>query len=561
VRRFAIFTTLVMAVLWLGAGSSSPAQPPAQDLPVVAPPLPPPRSEMPPLTKPPTPSPGDHPAPPSLSPPNPLPATNGEPGTLPPAPLEVTDAPLPITLAAALQLADARPTVVLMAQAAAWTAEAHLQWARTLWLPQLNFGGCFVRHDGFGPDFNRGLNTDLRPLNNNINFLYAGGGALYQNPGVEVIYTAIVSRQLLNARRWDIQKAKNDALLDTARAYFDVHRYRGTYAGALDTVQRGVKLVERVERLSKDLVPRAEVDRARRALADLEQMATSARENWRVSSANLTEVLRLDPRVVIVPQEHDHLQVTLVDPKCSLDELIPIGLTNRPELASQQAFIQAILTRIRREKLRAFVPTFQLWGFQTPGELINGGVQGIGSDGSMNLWSAREDWAPQLLWQLDGLGLGNLARIKEQRGEQSRAIVDMFRLQDRIAREVVQAQARMQSAAARVLQAERSLREAIITYEKNYEGLRQTTRFGNVLVQAYRPQEAVRALEDLKNSYDEYFMTVADYNRQQFEMYHALGYPSQDVAAKHPPGPSIPVDTSRPGYLPATGIGPPPATR
>jgi len=49
-------------------------------------------------------------------------------------------------------------------------------------------------------------------------------------------------------------------------------------------------------------------------LADLEQQATSAREDWRMRSADLTQVLRLDPRAVIVPQEPDHLQVTLIDP-------------------------------------------------------------------------------------------------------------------------------------------------------------------------------------------------------------------------------------------------------
>ena len=65
-------------------------------------------------------------------------------------------------------------------------------------------------------------------------------------------------------------------------------------------------------------------------LADLEQQATSAREDWRVRSADLTQVLRLDPRAVVEPLEPDHLQVTLIDPARSLDDLIPIGLTQPP---------------------------------------------------------------------------------------------------------------------------------------------------------------------------------------------------------------------------------------
>ena len=73
-------------------------------------------------------------------------------------------------------------------------------------------------------------------------------------------------------------------------------------------------------------------------LADLEQQAVSAREEWRVQSAELTQVLRLDPRAVVEPLEHDHLQITLIDPRAACD-LMPIALTNRPELASRRALV------------------------------------------------------------------------------------------------------------------------------------------------------------------------------------------------------------------------------
>jgi hypothetical protein len=65
----------------------------------------------------------------------------------------------------------------------------------------------------------------------------------------------------------------------------------------------------------------------------------------------------------------------------------------------------------------------------------------------------------------------------------------------------------------------------------------------------------------MKLAFDEYFKTVADYNRAQFELFHALGYPAQEVAVARPPGAIEPVDTTRPAYLPPVGHGPPPATR
>ena len=151
--------------------------------------------------------------------------------------------------------------------------------------------------------------------------------------------------------------------------------------------------------------------------------------------------------------------------------------------------------------------------------------------------------------------------IKAQRGMESLAIIDLFEAQDKVAEEVNQAHARLQSAAVRVVQADRALRTGIITLNGTVEGLKQTSRFGDVLVLISRPQEAVYALQLLKTAFDEYFTTVAEYNRAQFELFHALGYPAREVAQFRPPGEVLPVDTARPTYLPPVGNGPPPATR
>src|SRR5208337_3868870 len=278
--------------------------------------------------------------------PPPRPASDFGAVKLKPAPLEPTDLRFPINLATALRLSDARPLIVAAAQASVWVAEAQLTRAKVLWVPTLMFGADYIRHDGGGPDFNKGVMT--------------------------------------------------------AEAYFSVHQYRGMYTGALYCVGRGHDLVDRISRLSRDLVPRVEVDRARNMVADLEQQATSAREMWRVHSANLTQVLRLDPRAVVVPLEHDHLQITMIDPALPLHDLQKIALTNRPELASYQALVQAAEARIHREKMRPLLPLVLIGGFQTPGGmLIQGGVFGLGPNSSLNQWTGRLDVSCQLVWQLD----------------------------------------------------------------------------------------------------------------------------------------------------------------
>jgi hypothetical protein len=159
------------------------------------------------------------------------------------------------------------------------------------------------------------------------------------------------------------------------------------------------------------------------------------------------------------------------------------------------------------------------------------------------------------------MGLGNLALIKEQRGLTSGAIVELFKVQDSVAGDITRAQADLQSAAARVVQSERQVRAALVNYNGSYEGLKQTKRFGNVLIQVFRPQEVVFALQLLWMAYTNYVVTVAEYNIAQFELFHALGYPARDISFDRPPGEVLPVDTTRPSYLPPVGTGPPPAVR
>ncbi len=473
------------------------------------------------------------------------------------APFEPSDFRFPMNLATALKLSDARPLIVASAQASVWAAEADLTRAKVLWIPGINFGADYLRHDGGGPDFNKGILTAV-----STNYFYTGGALYGIIATTDAIFEPMRARQVLNSRHFDVQAAKNDALLQTADAYFLVHQHRGKYVGALYCVERGRDLLERIATLSRDLVPPFEVERARNMVADLEQRSVSARQQWRVRSADLSQVLRLDPRAVVDPLEQDHLQITLIDPARPLEDLMMVAMANRPELASRRALVKAAEVAVRREKGRMFLPSIYLTGFQSPGGmLIQGGIFALGANNNLNQWAGRDDVSIQLMWQLESFGIGNLARIKGQRGQQSLAITELYNAQDMAAADVNRALARVQSAAARVQRADRALRTGLITFNGQFEGLGQTKRFGNLLVLINRPQETVYALQLLYVAFEQYFMTVAEYNRAQFDLFHALGYPAQTVAAVRTPGEILPVDTMRPAFLPAVGQGPPPATK
>src|SRR4051794_9897941 len=266
-----------------------------------------------------------------------------DPTGLGPAKPEVADRPLPINLATALRLADARPLVIEAARAAVETEYGLYEQARVLWLPSVYLGFDYQRHDGG----QQNALTGQLIVGSRTQFL-AGAGARAVFALTDAIYAPLAGRQLLQARDIQVQTAKNDALLDVAVAYFDVQQARGILAGTLDSVAKARDLSRRVGALGRGLAPRIEVERVRAALADLEQQAESARQDWRFSSATLTRVLRLNPAAVVVPLEPPHLAVTLIA-KETVDALIPVALTNRPELAAQQALVKATLVRLRQE--------------------------------------------------------------------------------------------------------------------------------------------------------------------------------------------------------------------
>ena len=67
-----------------------------------------------------------------------------------------------------------------------------------------------------------------------------------------------------------------------------------------------------------------------------------------------------------------------------MDALVPVGLMNRPELASQQALVQAALVRLKQEKLRPLTPSVLITGFQTHEFYFNGAIFGTGQNPSLD---------------------------------------------------------------------------------------------------------------------------------------------------------------------------------
>ena len=474
-----------------------------------------------------------HPAPP------PLPA--------PPVPAaETTGVPLPINLPTALQLAGVNPIDVAVASERVKAATAQLDRANVAWLPTLYLGVDYARQDGQIQDIRGNVFTTSRSS------FMAGAGPSMTFAVTDAIYSPLAAKQVLKARQADVQTALNDTMYSVAEAYFNVQQARGELAGAVDAVKRAEDVVKRTEQLAPGVAPAVETNRARSDLSRRRQAVEAAYDRWQTASADLTRLLRLAPTAIVEPVEQPQSRVELVDLNTPVDDLIPAALVHRPELAGRQALVQATLVRLKQEKVRPLVPSVLIRGNATnPAGTLSSGVFGGGVNDNLSNFGGRNSIDMQLVWEFQNLGLGNRAAVRERQSENQLAVLEVFRVQDRIAAEVVQAHAQAQRATKRLNEAEAGLREAADTADKSVKSMGETKRVGESLVLVFRPQEVVAAVQALAQAYDDYFRAVADANRAQFRLYRALGHPAQCV---------VRVDQVPALQRPADPTTPPPGT-
>src|SRR5262245_10822624 len=194
--------------------------------------------------------------------PRPLPATPCSPPVpfAPPA-QGPCDRPLPINLPTALALANVRPIDIAIASQRIQVAAAQLERANVLWLPSIQFGTDYFRHDGQIQD----VAGNVFGTSKSAFMLGAAPIAVFNVS--DALFGPLAARQVLRSREASLQAARNDSLEAVAEAYFNVQQARGELAGAVDVARRAAEVVQLAEEeRKKGRVPPVEVVRARTEL-------------------------------------------------------------------------------------------------------------------------------------------------------------------------------------------------------------------------------------------------------------------------------------------------------
>ncbi len=226
---------------------------------------------------------------------------------------------MPINLPAALRLANVGAWDIAIATQQLRIAVAQHDGTKVLWLPGVIAGTYYAHHDG-PIQANDGSMTDTTRSS-----LAIGVAPLALISVTDAIFAPLAQRQVVRAQQANIQTATNDTLTAVAVAYFDAQEARANLA-SIDEVGRLVAaLVQKTEQLAPEMVPPVELARARDVQANIAQAQVGARMQWRLASAELARVLRLEPTVVIEPVEPPDVRVTLIPPARTPDGNDPGG--------------------------------------------------------------------------------------------------------------------------------------------------------------------------------------------------------------------------------------------
>ncbi|MFM7059489.1 MAG: TolC family protein [Planctomycetota bacterium] len=447
--------------------------------------------------------------------------------TNPPAGISsaATGAPVPpaveiarLDLATTLSLASGRSVQAAFARARVEEAYGQLDRARALKLPSLRAGLNYNKHEGRIQDVAGSvIETSRGSFYGGLGAGAVGAGSP-ATPGLiaqfhvaDAVFQPRIAALTVQARRQGARAAQNDALLSAGVSYMELLRAEQELA-ICDEV---VRLVEQLERTTGDFAKsgagtEADYDRARTELALRRCEQLRAEEAAAAASARLAEQVRWDQPTVLKPADPRLVPVELVSGNESLQQLVSLALTSRPELAECRYLVGEAVERLNRERQSPLIPSVLL------SASYGGLAGGLGSD--LRGAGDRLDADAMAYWELRQLGFGEQAVQRESRARISQARARQLQMMDRVAREVTESFLKVTSGKQQMETAVQAVDSAELSYQKNLVRIQN----GQGL-----PLEALQSLQALAVARREYARSIADYNIAQLTLQRAAGFSTE----------------------------------
>jgi outer membrane protein TolC len=420
-----------------------------------------------------------------------------------------------LNLPSALSMIGGDHPVVGFARWKVQEAYANLDQAQALWLPSIQTGFSFDRHDG-NLQASNGEIVDI----NRGSFQYGlGAGAVGAGttplPGLsaqfhlaDAIFQPAIAQKTAWATGHSEQAVFNQQLRDVALAYMkllDAHQQLRILQEIRDRTATLSKITDDFADAGHGL--REDADRMQTELTLIEGRIAEAREQVDVASAQLAYALSADAGQRIIPMDPTVVPLELVSMQTDMGSFISSGLAHRPELKELQALVAAACDRFQRQKYAPFVPSVLL-GFSM------GGFGG-GTGNTLNNVDGRYDFDAVVTWEIRNFGLGERSARRRTKAQVQQAMFRKLRLMDDVAREISVAYTQVTHRRERMAITQTGIQWAQDSYDRNLSRIRE----GEGL-----PIEALQSVKALEASRLAYLDAVVAYNEAQFQLQWALGW-------------------------------------
>ncbi len=478
-----------------------------------------------------------------------------------------SDTVRPLSLAAALAQAGMENPVINIARQAVVSAQGLQLQARVLLLPSVNVGANYDNHTGpLQASFGAIRKVDRQAIYYGLgaNTVVAESvkipGLFINTPLTDAIFEPRVARFLVANRSFLATATRNDIFLEVSTTYLALMNAETRLA----IIRQSERDFEEVARLTASFANRGKgrYGDAERAAADLQALRyeeQQAQQDVAVASADLAQLLNLDPSIRLVTGDVPLQVVQFVDPQIPLPKLLEIAEQNHPAILAASAAVRGSQVRVRQETTRPLLPI--LWmGFST-GDFGGGAVATTNGTGVFNPHTGNENLVPSITaaggkttppfgkisgridvdvlayWQLQNMGFGNLAHIRERRAQRNQAEANRLRVLNEVREQVSVAYNTSAEQFRAIALQRRRVQEATDGFQRDL-----ITAFRGVVL----PIEVLDNAKRLRAAREALLEAVIGFDRAQFQLFVALGQPPTLVVEDDKPAPPPPPRTEQP---------------
>ena len=388
--------------------------------------------------------------------------------------------------------------------------------AKVLWLPTVNLGLSYNKHEGtLQASDGQVIDVSRSSLETGLGAFAVGAGTVMQ-PGLsaqfhlkDAWFAPKIAKQRLYAQQMAASAETKEVMRDVSLAYLELWTAHQSKAIAEQSLKVTKKLADLTEKFAKvGEGPQADADRSRAELAVRKNAVWQAEEDIQVASARLSEILRIKANTPIGIKETNMFPLDLIPKDKQVGELIAQALSHRPELSAYRHLVEAAMHKLKREKCSPWIPSVVL-------AASYGGFGGSPGTAVRN-FNDRFDLDAGLYWQVRNMGFGEKASRKAANSRLQQAKLREMQLMDKVAREVVEQHSRVMFRQQQIDVAKDGLVAAVKSLQHNWARITE----GEGL-----PIEVLQSIRALDQAQREYLRTVSSYNRAQLELQWVLGWP------------------------------------